>query len=88
MPQGPGDGGAVAGVLLHAEHRVLPEQFGQDGPAAVLAAGVHPDHALHRTGLPADRADEPRQQPGGVVCDDHDGDDVMGLPLGPGHCAL
>ena len=80
VPQGPGDGGAVAGVLLHAEHRVLAEQFGQDGPAAVLAAGVHPDHALHRVGLLTDRVDESRQQPRGVMGDDHGGDDVTGVP--------
>ena len=74
--QGADDGGAVTGVRLHPEDRVLAEQLGQRGSAAVLAAGVHPDHALHRLRLLADRAHEPRQQPGGVVCHDHGGDDV------------
>ena len=86
--QGAGDGGAVPGVLLHAEDRVLAEQFGQRRPAAVLAAGVHPDHALHRVGLLAHRVDESRQQPRRVMGDDHGGDDVTGLPRATGHRAL
>ena len=53
--QGAGDGGAVTGVRLHAEDRALAEQLGQHRTAAVLAAGVHPDDALHRTGLLAHR---------------------------------
>ena len=77
--QGAGDGGAVTRVRLHAEDRVLAEQLGQRRPAAVLAAGVHPDHALHRMRLLAHRVDESRQQPGGVVCHDHGGDDVTGV---------
>ena len=96
--QGTGDGGAVPGVRLHAEDRVLAEQFGQGRPAAVLAAGIHSDHALHRVGLLTYRVDESRQQPRCVMGDDHGGDDVTDAPratgyraLGPrarGHCVL
>ena len=77
--QGAGDGGAVTGVRLHAEDRVLAEQLGQHRSAAVLAAGVHPDDALHRIGLLAHRVHKSRQQPGGVVGDDYGGDDVTGV---------
>ena len=77
--QGPGDGGAVTRVRLHAEDRVLAEQLGQRRSAAVQAAGVHPDHAPHRMRLLAHRVDKSRQQPGGVVCDDHGRDDVTGV---------
>ena len=76
MLQGAGDGRAVTRVRLHAEDRILAEQLGQRRPAAVLAAGVHPDDALHRMRLLAHRADESRQQPRTVVCDDHGGDDL------------
>ena len=79
-----GDGGAVPGVGFHAEDRVLAEQLGQRRPAPVPAAGVHPDHALHRMGLLTHRVDESRQQPCGVVSDDHGSDDVTGVPRAPG----
>jgi hypothetical protein len=78
--QGAGDGGAVPGVLVHAEDRVLAEQFGQRRPAAVPAAGVHPDHALHREGLLAHRVDESRKQSRGVMRYDHGRDDVTEVP--------
>jgi hypothetical protein len=81
--QGAGDGGTVPGVRLHPEDCVLAEQFGQRRAAAVLAAGVHPDHALHRVRLLAERVRKSRQQPGGVVRDDHGGDDVTEV-----RCAL
>ena len=81
MLQGAGHGGAVTGVRLHAEDRVLAEQLGQHRPAAVPAAGVHPDHALHRMRLLAHRVDEPRQQPRGVMGDDHGGDDMTGVTV-------
>ena len=78
--QGAGDGGAVPGVRLHAEDRVLAEQLGQGRPAAIPAAGVHPDQALHRMSLLAHRFDESRQQPRRVMGDDHDGNDVTEVP--------
>ena len=53
-----------------------PSSSVSDRSAAVLAAGVHPDDALHRMRLLAHRVDESRQQPGGVVGHDHGGDDV------------
>ena len=74
--QSAGDGGAVTRFLVHAEHRVLAEQLGQRRPAAVLAAGVHPDHVGHGMRLLAHRADEARQQPTAVVGDDDGGDDI------------
>ena len=57
-------------------------------PRSVPAAGVHPDHPLHRMGLLAHRVDEPRQQPGAVVSDDHSRDDVTGAPGALWHCVL
>jgi hypothetical protein len=77
--QGAGHGRAVTRLRLHAEDRILAEQFGQRRPAAVLAAGVHPDDALHRMRLLAHSMDESRQQPRTVVCDDHGGDDLAGV---------
>ena len=74
--QSAGDGCAVTRVRLHAEDRVLAEQLGQRRPAAVQAAGVYPDDALHGIRLLAHRVDESRQQPCAVVCHDHGGDDV------------
>jgi hypothetical protein len=74
--KGAADGGAEAGVRIHAEDRALAEQFGQHRSAAVLAASVHPDEALYLMGLLAHRLDEDRQQPGGVVCHHYGGDDV------------
>ena len=74
--QSTGDGRTVTRVRLHAEDRVLAEQLGQRRPAAVLAAGVHPDDPLHGMRLLAHRMDESRQQPRTVVRDDHGGDDV------------
>jgi len=71
-----GDGGAVTCFRLHAEDRVLAEQLGQRRPAAIPAAGVHPDDAVHGMCLLAHRLDESRQQPGTVVCYDHGSDDV------------
>ena len=88
MLQGAGDGGTVPGVLLHAEDRVLAEQFGQGRPAAITAAGVHPDHALHRVGLLAHRVDESRQQPRCVTGDDHSRDNVTEVPGGTGRSVL
>jgi hypothetical protein len=74
--KGAADGGAEASVRIHTEDRALAEQFGQHRPAAVLAAGVHPDEALYRMSLLAHRFDEARQQPGGVVGHHYGGDDV------------
>ena len=74
--QSAGDRRAVTRVRLHAEDRILAEQLGQRRPAAVEAAGVHSDDALHRMRLLAHRVNESRQQPRAVVCDDHGGDDV------------
>jgi hypothetical protein len=71
-----GDGCAETRVRLHAQDRILAEQLGQRRPAAILAARVHPDEALHRMRLLAHRADESRQQPCAVMRDDHGGDDV------------
>jgi hypothetical protein len=68
-----GDGGAVPGVGIHAEDRVRAEEFGEDGSAAVPAAGVDPDRALHGVGLLSHRVDEPREQPRTVVGNDHEG---------------
>ena len=76
MLQGAADGGAVAGVRVHAEDRVRTEQLGQHRTAAVLAAGVDPDDPLGRISLLAYRLDQPRQQPGGVVGHHYGGDDV------------
>jgi len=42
---------AVAGGPVHAEHRVLPDQLGQDGPAAIAARRVHGDGLLDWVGL-------------------------------------
>jgi hypothetical protein len=81
--QSAGDGRTVTRVRLHAEDRALAEQLGQRRPAAVLAAGVHPDDLLHGMRLLAHRMDESRQQPRAVVRDDHGGDDVTGV-----HCVL
>ena len=81
MLQGAGDGGAVPGIRLHAEDRILAEQLGQGRPAAIPAAGVHPDHALHRVSLLAHRLDESRQEPRRVMGDDHSGDDVTRIEL-------
>ena len=76
MPQRAGDRRAEAGLRLHAEDRVRAEQLGQRRPAAVPAAGIHPDGAIYRLGLLAHRLDEARQQPGTVVGYHHGGDDV------------
>jgi hypothetical protein len=81
--QGAGDSVAEAGVRVHAEDRALAEQLGQHGPAAILAAGVHPDDALRRVGLLTHRLDQARQQPGGVVSHHYGGDDVTRM-----RCAL
>jgi hypothetical protein len=61
MLQRAGDGRAVAGLRLHAEHRVRSEQLGQRRPAAVPAASVDPDHAMHGMCLLVHRLDQARQ---------------------------
>ena len=71
-----GDGGAVPGVGVHAEDRVRTEEFGEDGSAPVLAAGVDTDHPVHRVRLLPYPVDEPREQSRTVVCDDHKGHHV------------
>ena len=90
MLQRAGDGRAVAGVRLHAEHRVRAEQLGQRRPAAVPAAGVNADGAVHRMGLLAHRLHQPRQEPGTVVRDHYSGDDVteMRCVLWQGSCLV
>ena len=76
MPQRAGDRRAETALRFHAEDRVRAEQLGQHRPAAVTAAGIHPDGAIYRMGLLAHRLDEARQQPGTVVGYHHGGDDV------------
>ncbi len=76
MPQRARHRRAETGVRLHAEDRVRAEQFGQRRTAAVPAAGIDPDGAVHDVGLVTDRLDEARQQPGPVVGYHHGGDDV------------
>ena len=71
-----GDGGAVPGVGVHAEDRVGPEQFGQHGPAAVLAAGVDTDRAMHGMRLLSYRVEQTREQSRTVVHNHHEGHDV------------
>ena len=63
--------GAVVGIMDTAVDTDL---------ATIDTVAVHPDQALHRTGLLAHRADESRQQPRGVVSDDNGSDDVTGVP--------
>jgi hypothetical protein len=76
MLQRAGDGLAVAGLRLHAEHRVRSEQLRQRRSAAVPAAGVHADRAVHGMCLLMHRLHQARQKPGTVVCYHHSGDDV------------
>jgi hypothetical protein len=76
MLQGPVDGGAVSGLRLHAEDRVRAKQFGQYRAAAIPAAGIHPDDAVHGVCLLAHRLDEARQQPSTVVDYHHRSDHV------------
>jgi hypothetical protein len=76
MLQRTGDRRAEAGLRLHAEDRVRAEQLGQRRPAAVPAAGVNPDGAMHGVRLLANRLNETRQQPGTVMRYHHSGDDM------------
>ena len=75
------DRGAVARGPVHAEHDRLAEQSGQLRAAAVPAAGVDGDHALHRPALVEQRADDARQPRGAVVGDDHRRDDVLRIRI-------
>ena len=79
MPQRDRDGLAIAGVPVHPEHRVLPDQFGQHRSAAVTAPGVDPHDPLDRVGLRSQRLHKPGQQAGTVVRDDYRGDGMPGL---------
>ena len=76
MLQRAGDGGAVPGAGVHAEYRVGTEQFGQHGPAAVLAARVDADRAVHGMRLLSYRVDETWEQSRTVVHNHHNGHDV------------
>jgi hypothetical protein len=71
-----GHGGAVPGVGVHTEDRVRTEEFGEDGSAPVLAAGVDTDHSVYGVRLLPYSVDEPREQSRTVVCDDHQGHHV------------
>ena len=82
VPKGDRDRLAVAGGPLHAEDRVLPDQLGQHGPAAIPASGVHPDHLVDRIGLRLERLDEAGQQASAVMRDDERGNGVPGLRCG------
>ena len=75
------DGGAVARGPVHAEHDRLAEQSGELRAAAVPAAGVDGDHALHRPALVEQRADDAGQPRGAVVRDDHRRDDVLRIRI-------
>ena len=90
------DRGAVAGTPLHAEDDRLAQQAGEDGAAAIPAAGVDGDDALHRPGLIEQRLDDARQPRGTVMRDDHRRDDVLRIcivrrqvgPLAAAECHL
>src|ERR1700733_3940677 len=79
MAQRPGDRLAVAGEAVHAEHRVLADQLGEHGPAAIPASGVDGDRLLDRVRLGAERLDESGQQASTVMRHDDRGNGVPGL---------
>jgi len=82
VPHRDRDSFAVTGPPVHAEHRVLADQLGEDRPAAVTAPGVHPDDPLGRVGLRPQCLDEARQQPGTVMRDDDRRNGMPGLLCG------
>ena len=88
--QGAGHRSAVTGIGIHAEDHVGTDQRAQRGPAAVQAAGIDPDDLVHGVGLFPYSVDQPRQQPGTVVHDNHSRDDVTEVRcvLGQGSCQV
>ena len=78
----PPHGRRVAGGPVHPEDSGLPEQRRQHRAAAVAAAGIHGDHALHWLGLLVDRFHQMRKPRGAVVRDDHGGHHMLGIRVG------
>ncbi len=76
-----GDRRAVARAPVHAEHDRLAEQAREHRAAAIPAAGINGDHALHRPGLLQQRLDDLRQPCGTVMRDDHRRDDVLRVSI-------
>jgi len=58
--QRPGDRRPVTGRPVHAEHAGLAELRRENGPAAIPAAGIDGDDALHRARLVEQRIRELR----------------------------
>ena len=79
VPQRLVDRGRVAGAAVHAEHGGTAQRLGQHGPAAVPAAGVDANHALHGPGLVHQGLGHTRNPRGAIVGDDDRGDDVLVL---------
>jgi hypothetical protein len=73
---------AVSRRPVHAEHRVLADQLGEHGPAAVSAPGVDGDRLLDRVRLGAERLDETGQQASTVMRDDDRGNGMPGSRCG------
>ena len=82
VPQRHRDRLAVAGRAAHAEDRVLADQLGEDGTAAVPASRVYPDRLLNLVGLGLQGLDEGGQQPSTVMRDDDRGNGMPGLRSG------
>ena len=72
----------VTGAAVHPEDSAWPELSRQHRAAAIPAAGVHGDDALHGLGLLGQRVHQTRQPRGTVVSDDDRGDHVLGIRVG------
>ena len=78
MPQPDRDRVAEPGRPVHAEDRVLADQLGKHGTAAVPAPRVDADRLLNLVGLGLQGLDEGGQQLSAVVRDDERGDGMPG----------
>src|ERR1700722_18500874 len=79
MAQRHGDRLAVAGEAVHAEHRVLADQLGEHGTAAIPAPGVDGNRLLDLVRLRAERMNKAGQQASAVMRNDDRGNGMPDL---------